>query len=145
MRILVFALFILGMGLFGCSKKAVITPTNGISGQWKWENSGSGPTAIQSSSVSAVIVQFNPDNTYKIFLNGSIFSTGTYQINLTGNQGSIKFNNITQSPGNNSIYNYIIVGQLTLFENEEVNFSSNTLQLTQFPISPEDYISNFSR
>jgi hypothetical protein len=141
------------LALFACKKGAPV-PGSYI-GHWQWISSSSGPRTTTPSSDSVVILNLETVNQYQAILNGQIVTTGTFQLNSSSNGPLLQFNNINQPAGNHTsgsvggvnfiAFNFLRIGQLTLFQYNSTSTPGDTLTLVQSPITPGAAVSFFKR
>jgi hypothetical protein len=163
--------FLLTVYLFSCTKSEPVVSINpgGINdsksntgqqkkgqydGQWQWIST-EGVSRTPALADSPVVLTLNPDNSYKVTLNGQLSLQGTFSPDSSTYWTNIKFNNITEPAGDTSsvtvgditelYFNYSQVGRLVIFQNGEISISGDTLTLLRTPITPETPVSLFKR
>jgi hypothetical protein len=146
------------LALAGCKKSdegtASISVPGSYYGHWQWIGSSYGP-AITYPTSSFVVLNLEAGNQYQATLNGLVVTSGTFGIDSSANGVVLKFSNINEPAGNNTTgqvdgvnfiaFNFLKIGQLTLFQNNSTMALGDTLQLIQYPIIPEATVSLFKR
>jgi hypothetical protein len=138
-RLIVFCSCVL---LFSCKKSEQAAAYAGYYGHWQFIASGfGGPVNTAPSPDSVVVLNLIQNNTYQISLNGQSTSQGTFSIDSGTNGTILTFNNITQPVGTDTVvvagnlsyffYNFIRIGQLTLFQYDRPFLQGDSLVLTQ--------------
>jgi hypothetical protein len=139
--------------LFACKKSAQV-PASYI-GRWQWISSSFGPRTTTPAADSAVILNLETGNQYQATLNGQIVTAGSFQLNSSSNGPVLQFNNINQPVGNHTsgstgsgyfiAFNFLQIGQLTLFQYNSTSTPHDTLTLVRSPITPGATVSVFKR
>jgi hypothetical protein len=124
-------------------------------GHWKWLGTIRGIYFPDPITDSPIVLSLAADNSYSVTLNGQLAMQGTYSIDSSTFWNNIIFNNIVQPAGDTiSIttgnitrlcFNYSEIGRLTIFRNNEISVSGDTLTLLRTPITPETPVSLFKR
>jgi hypothetical protein len=128
--------------LFSCKKSEQAPSYAGYYGHWQFISFGfGGPVNSTPSPDSVVQLILIPGNTYQITLNGLAVTRGSFSMNPGTNGTVLTFNNITQPAGTDTVvvagnlsyffYNFIRVGQLTLFQHDHPFLQGDSLVLTQ--------------
>ena len=128
-RLFVPVLFFLSI-LTACNKGAADA---NIDGQWKWINSIGGSWKVTPGKDSTVILTLNSNKTYTTALNGYIVCRGSFQITTTQNNTILILND------------FISTGGLSLGSEIIQTDGKVQLQLTNYPVHPEDFISYFTK
>jgi|HubBroStandDraft_6_1064221.scaffolds.fasta_scaffold531791_1 hypothetical protein len=124
-------------------------------GQWKWIGTIRGIYFPDPITDSPIVLRLAADNTYSVTLNGQLSMQGTYSTDSSTFWNNIIFNNIIQPAGDTIsvttgnitrlYFNYSQIGGLTIFRNNEISVSGDTLTLLRTPITPETPVSLFIR
>lgn len=133
--------------LFACSKTVHTPSYPSYYGQWQYIGASFGPGFTTPSPDSVVILTLKSGNTYTVTLNGNSSLEGSFTMDSITYGVTLKFLNITQPYGNNTIattngptflfFNTAKIGQLTLFEENATSSPGDTLVLTSSPVTPE--------
>lgn len=165
------AFFLLSVSLISCTKSepAVTINPGGINsksntdqqnsgqfdGQWQWIGTTSGIFNTIPSVDSPVVLSLDSDYSYRVMISGELTLQGTYSTDTSAFYTDLKFNNIDQPAGDTTsvtvgdmtylYFNYSLVGRLTIYQNNDLSISGDTLTLMRFPLTPETPVSLFKR
>jgi hypothetical protein len=124
-------------------------------GQWKWMGTIRGIYYPDLTIDSPIVLSLAADNSYNVTLNGQLSMQGTYSTDSSTFGNNIIFNDIVQPAGDTIsvttgnmtrlCFNYSQIGRLTIFRNNEISVSGDTLTLLRTPITPETPVSLFKR
>jgi hypothetical protein len=157
MKLCLCALVSLILSFSACKKSEAPPLYPDYYGNWQYIGTNDGrPLFISPSPDSTVVLSLNPPNLYSVWLNGVLAKSGSFQLDSGLGMITLQFNNLTQPYGSQTsvstggvtflFYNYIQVGQLTLFQIDYTNAPGDTLNLLQGPvISPEAATNSFKR
>jgi hypothetical protein len=142
--------------LLACNKsgQGTASVSGSYYGHWQWIGSSWGPT-ITYPTGSIIVLDLEAGNQYQATLNGLVVTSGTFGIDSSANGVVLRFNNIDQPAGNDTIgqsdgvnfiaFNFVKIGQLTLFQDNATSTPGDTLYLLQYPIDPAATMSLFKR
>ena len=146
------------LALIACKKSGQGTTSIPVPGSyyghWQWISSSWGPSITYATS-SVVVLDLEAGNQYQVTLNGLVATSGTFTIDSSANGTVLQFNNINEPAGSNTTgqsggiryiaFNYLQIGQMTLFQYNSTGTPGDTLSLVQYPITPEATVSLFKR
>lgn len=115
------------------------TDTAGIYGKWKWIGSQAFLLyGVIPSPDSVITLTIRSDGSYDIGLNGYVSMQGSFKIIQDQYNDTIfYFNNFPQTRYN--------IGEMAFYRDEELSTFNDTLQLISYPISPEPFVSLFTK
>lgn len=123
--------------------------------QWLWTGTTSGLFSTVALADSPVVLTLNSGNEYNVSLNGQESLQGTYSIDSSAGWSEIEFGNINEPAGTKTIvtsgnvtylfFNYSQIGRLTLYQNNSMSISGDTLTMLRYPITPETPVSTYVR
>jgi hypothetical protein len=155
MNRLLAASFILLFGLISCKKTTQAPPDPPYFGQWLWIGTSSGFFTTDPSKDTAVVLSLGQANLYKITLDGQLSLEGIFATDSSDHWRTLQFSNISQPAGDTTsrtsgnitylYFNFAKVGRMTIFQNNVIIVSGDTLTMLRNPITPETPVSTFVR